>query len=86
MITLFNRKNIYTGFDLAKYSAIRSTLTAGHIPYVVKVKNRMGQWSGHGTLRGRTGSLGQSSNLTYEYEVFVHKKDCEQAMHLIRDL
>lgn len=86
MITLFNRKNIYTGFDLARYSAIRSALAAGHIPYTVKVKNRMGQWAGHGTLRGRMGSLGQPSDLTYEYEVFVHQKDQEQALRLIRDL
>lgn len=84
MITLFNRKTVYTGFDLARYSAIRTALADNHIDYVPRVKNRMGQWNGHGTIRGRTGSPGMSSDIMYEYEVFVHKKDYELAMRVIQ--
>ena len=86
MITVFNRKNIYVGFDLKKYSDIRNTLGEHGINYTTSVKNRLGQWagSGRGTLRGQTGSLGQSPDMTYEYEVFVHNKDYEEAMRLIQ--
>ena len=51
---------------------------------IFKVKNQMGQWTGSGTLRGRTGSLGQDSSLQYEYEVFVRSKDRDKAMYLLR--
>lgn len=84
MITIFNRKNVYTGYDLKQSSAIRNVLADHHIPYIVNTKNQMGQWTGHGTLRGRTGSLGQSAATMYEYEVFVHKDDYETAMYLIQ--
>lgn len=86
MITLFNRKTVYTGYDLKKFSAIRDILAASQIDYTMNTKNRMGQWTGHGTLRGRTGSLGQSADTTYEYEIFVHKDDYEKAMHLIQGI
>lgn len=85
MITIFNRKNIYIGYDLKGYSDIRTLLADNHIPYKAGVKNRMGQWTGHGTLRGRTGSFGQSPETACEYEVFVHRKDYDRAMHLIQN-
>lgn len=84
MITIFNRKNVYTGYDLKLYSDIRTLLADNHIPYKAGVKNRMGQWTGHGTIRGRTGSFGQPSETMYEYEVFVHSNDYERAMYLIQ--
>lgn len=83
MITMLNRKNVFTGFDLKQYAAIRNVLADNRIPYAVNTKNRMGQWAGQGTLRGRTGSFGQSGDTMYEYEIFVHKDDYENAMHLI---
>lgn len=86
MITLFNRKNVYTGYDLKRFSAIRDALAASHMDYTTNTKNRMGQWAGQGTLRGRTGTLGQSADAMYEYEVFVHKDDYEKAMYLIQKL
>ena len=85
MITLFNRKSVYVGFDLKQFSNIRTALSDHHIDYVPKVKNRMGQWAGHGTIRGRTGSVGMTSDIMYEYEVFVHKKDYELAMKVIQE-
>lgn len=83
MITLFNRRSVYIGHDLKQFSAIRNLLADNRIDYTTKTKNRMGQWAGQGTLRGRTGSLGQSVDTMYEYEVFVHKDDHEKAMYLI---
>lgn len=85
MITIFNRRDVYKGYDLKTYSNIRTVLSDNHIPYETNVKNRMGQWAGPGTLRGRTGSFGQSSDMMYEYKIYVHKSDYEQAMYLIQN-
>lgn len=75
MITLFNSKTLYIGYDMARFNEIRDYLERNHIKHKSKVKNRMGQWSGEGTLRGRTGSLGTPAELTYEYEILVKKED-----------
>ena len=84
MITVLNRKSVYIGTNMQDFSRIRTLLSDNRIPYSQKTKNRMDQWTGHGTLRGRTGSLGQPSDTMYEYEVFVHQDDYEKAMHLIQ--
>ena len=84
MITVLNRKSVYIGTNMQDFSRIRTLLSDNRIPYSQKTKNRMGQWTGHGTLRGRTGSLGQPSDTMYEHEVFVHQDDYEKAMHLIQ--
>ena len=54
-------------------------LDAEKIPYKHKVVNRLGQWSGRGTVRGNTGSIGLSSEQMYEYEILVSKKDSSRA-------
>ncbi|MBR5508463.1 MAG: hypothetical protein IKV59_00250 [Lachnospiraceae bacterium] len=86
MITFFNRKNVYVGFDLKQFADIRTALSNHQIDYLPKVKNRMGQCAGHGTIRGRTGSMGISSDRMDEYEIFVHKKDYELAMKIIQTM
>ncbi|MDO4328024.1 MAG: hypothetical protein Q4C66_01640 [Lachnospiraceae bacterium] len=75
MITIFNSECAYSGYDLKKFNEMRNNLEKNHIKYKYKVRNRMAQWSGRGTLRGRMGSLGASSEFMYEYEILVHKKD-----------
>ena len=84
MITIFNRASVYIGRDMKEFARVRQTLAQEQIGYTYKVKNQMGQWTGSGTLRCRTGSLGQDSSLQYEYEVFVRSKDRDKAMYLLR--
>ncbi|MBS6396995.1 MAG: hypothetical protein KH452_07575 [Clostridiales bacterium] len=84
MITIFNRKNVYTGNDMGQFSNIRRTLADHRIRYTYHIRNQMGQWTGRGTLRGRTGSAGQLNTPQETYEVYVHKKDYEEAVHLIQ--
>jgi hypothetical protein len=84
VITFFNRQSVYIGFDLAQFSAVRAVLQANQIPYKIKVTNHSGAWAGRGTVRGNTGSLGQSPDLMNEYEIFVHKADHEQTMALLQ--
>lgn len=82
MITFFNRKKVYIGCDFKRFADIRILLADHHIRYDFHVRNRMGQWTGRGTLRGRTASPGHTETM-YEYEVFVHKNDYDEAMYLI---
>lgn len=86
MIHFFNRKSIYIGNDMKIFGDIRQLLAANHIRYTYRVKNQMGQWAGHGTLRAQTGSMGQLRSLGEDYEVFVHKKDYDEALYLLQTL
>ncbi len=78
MITFFNSRSVYLGSDLKKFNEMRDYLESSHIPYKYKVRNRMTQWAGRGTLRGRTGSIGNPPEQACEYEILVHKKDYEK--------
>lgn len=83
MITIFNRISVYIGFDNMEFNRIREALELNKIKYKYNVKNQMGEWTGRGTVRGNIGSAGQPSNLSYEYEIFVDKKDIEQAKNAV---
>ena len=78
MITIFNSKSVYIGYDLNKFNEIRNYLDANRIRYKYKVKNRLGQWEGRGTRRGSMGSFGTPPELMYEYEILVHEKDYDK--------
>lgn len=77
MIHLFNSVSIYIGNDMKRFNRIRELLEANQIRYKYKVKNRMGQWVYHGTVRGHIGSVGLPTEKMYEYEILIHKKDKE---------
>lgn len=78
MITFFNSKTVYLGTDMKRFNEMRDWLEANDIKYKYRVKSRMSQWQGHGTVRGRLGSAGNAPELMYEYEILVHKKDYER--------
>ena len=78
VITHFNSKSVYLGPDLRRFNEIRDYLDQAHIRYKYKVKNRMGQWAGRGTIRSNTGSAGQPAASAHEYEILVHKDDFEK--------
>lgn len=76
MITIFNREEVYNGFSMEKFSRIRDILQANHIKYNYKCVSQN---------RGREtfGTFGRNLNFLYEYYVFVHKDDYEQACYMI---
>lgn len=82
MITFFNREQVYGGMDMNEFSRIRSVLEENRISYRYRVRDKMTQWAGNGTLRGRLGSLGQQ--FCPEYEIYVHRKDAQEARRLLR--
>ena len=83
MFTFFNSESLWIGTDMNRLSQIRSILDNNSIKYKYKVKNHLGQWNGRGTTRGTMGSLGNSIDQMYQYEIFVYKKDFEQAKYLV---
>lgn len=73
MITFFNSETVYIGTDLQKASEIREQLENQGIKYKYKVRSRAGERSGN---RSRFGSPGMSE-MSYMYEILVHRKDFE---------
>ena len=83
MITVFNRKELMITTDMKRQSDIRNILANNHINYVIKTTNLQNA-PVTGANRGRTGSFGINQNYSYEYKIFVHKKDYDKAKLLIR--
>lgn len=83
MITIFNRKEITLTYSMSEQAKIRDKLSQGNIKYYVKTINRMSPSPFAGGTRSRTGSFGQNMDLNYEYIIYVHKKDYEEAKYVI---
>ncbi len=79
MITIFNRKEVFTSFSMESQANVKNALDHNGIKYYEKVVNRRSADS-----RSRTGSFGENPAYTYEYIIYVHKKDFELADKCIR--
>lgn len=96
MLTIFNRKELITTMDMQRQANIRSVLSANGIAYTVRTENLQGSSAFDGRSRGRSGgrsrgrsggrsgSFGVDPNYSYEYHIYVHKNDHENALRLIR--
>lgn len=82
-MTIFYSESLYIGYDLKEFNRIREILNANNIKYKYRVNNRLGQFSGKGTVRSQTGSAGVSSDNMYEYEVKVKESDYSKAKYVI---
>lgn len=83
MITIFNRKELCITFDMKEQARVRDILAANKIDYIVKTINRMSPSPMAAGSRARTGTLGQNTDTMYEYKIYVHKTDYEEAYRLI---
>lgn len=82
MITIFNRKEVLSTFDMKLQADTRCVLAQNNIDYTVWAR------SPHSASLGRTGrayvgTLGMDMNHYYEYKIYVHKKDYDRAIGLI---
>ena len=84
MLTIFNRKELITTMDMQRQSNIRSILSANGIAYTVRTEKLQGSSALGGRSRGSNGSFGIDPNYSYEYHIYVHKNDYENALRLIR--
>lgn len=86
MITFLNRKEVCVTFDMNRQAEIRYLLQGAGIDYVIRTKNRTETMLARGgTIRAYTGTRGNRQMMDYEYHIYVHKDDYEEAMFLIRD-
>lgn len=80
MITIFNRKRLFSSFSVKAQASLREALAAHKIPYIVNAVNIAGGF-GRADIRAAAGGVGL--NLDYAYE-YVRKKDYQRAEDLLR--
>lgn len=85
MITIFNRKELLVTMEMKRQSDVRDILGANDIEYTVKVTNLQSA-SIIGNSRARVGSFGMNQDYSYEYKVFVRRKDYDKALRMIREI
>lgn len=78
MITVFNRKELFTTFDMEKQALVRSRLKADNIEYRIRVVSK------GSSSRGRMYNPGGHRNLDTQYIFYVKKKDYDEAYSMIR--
>lgn len=79
MITIFNRRELLTTYDMAQQAQVRAVLDAAGIPYKVRVVDRKNGQAMLAGSRARTGSFGENMAMAYEYTIYVAKEDLERA-------
>ena len=82
MITIFNRREVLSTFDINRQADARRVLAQNGIRYTVWAR------SPHTSSLGRTGrayvgTLGMNMEYYYEYKIYVHKKDYDRAIGLV---
>lgn len=76
MISIWNRREVYMGFDIDQLAEVRRTLTDAGISFI--------QRSGNHTARSRMGSFGEHSQYSALNYIYVHKEDLERAHAALR--
>ncbi len=82
MITIFNRKELISTYDMKKQVEVRDLLNQFKIPYSINVINRKSPSIFGAGSRARTGTFGENLKLEYQY-IFVRKTDYEKAYAVI---
>lgn len=83
MITILNRKELLSTFDLAQQAEARSLLTQHQIDHRVRVINRKSPSPMAAGSRARSGTLGENLAAEYEYTIFVEKRQWPQAKQIL---
>lgn len=81
MITIFNRASVYMGTDMQRFAHVREVLSRNNIRYTIKITNPLNKRTGLGEARIPMGGIRTPDT----YEVFVHKRDHELAVHALRE-
>ena len=79
MITLFNRKELCTTYDMIRLEKIQDTLAANHIDYKMRLYN-----PARNASRSRShGTIGINLSHATQYYIYVKKEDYERAKYLL---
>lgn len=74
MITIFNRKEIFSTYSTTKYFEVKAKLRASSLEFKLKIIDRKNASSFYAQTTKRK---------NYEYRFYVHKDDYETAMALL---
>ena len=83
MITVFNRKELIITMEMNRQAEVRNILSQNGIDYTVKTTN-LQTAPLLGSRMGRTNRYTYRTDNSYEYKIYVHKKDFEKAVFLIK--
>lgn len=78
MITIFNRKELIMTTSMEEQVRVCDILAAKGIDYTIKLINRQSP-SAFSNNRARIGSFGENMDYAYEYTIYVHKNDLDEA-------
>ena len=84
MIMIWNRKEVFVGNSLQRFNEISHTLSSNEIPYEYKIVDSTSSSSFGASKRGRTGSFGLNTDYIKMYYIYVHKKDYDRAMMILK--
>jgi hypothetical protein len=82
LITVFNRKELFVTYSMEALAKARDALDAGGIPHYVRTRTLTSP-TAYSDARAGTGSFGSDMNASYEYKIYVHRKDCQSAAAVI---
>ena len=82
MIWILNRREVMITFSMKKQAEIKDLLSRYNIAYTTKTTNLLYR-SRMGSSRARTINLGHNSDYTYEYKIYVKRKDYDKAKAII---
>lgn len=86
MITIFNRKEVITTYDVEEYANARDDLKEAGIEFKIRTKR-----TGYGSVSaGKGGSIGRGISASQkhnglEYTIYVKEEDYHRAMHIIHN-
>lgn len=83
MIMIWNRKEVFVGNSLQKFTEVRDTLSSNEIKYKV-VDSTSPSYFGS-SKRARTGTFGVNMDYTKTYYIYVHKNDYDNVQALLRN-
>ncbi len=75
MIMLWNRKEVFAGFDIGQLARVRDTLSAAGIRYIIRSVDHVA------SHRSVISSNRGNPLLSSMYYVYVHKTDLDRAQH-----
>ena len=84
-INMFNHREVLITSDLKRFNEARCALDNAGINYSIKTRNLFSPSYLPDNSRTR-GIPGTKNEHAYEYKIFVHKNDYEQAVYVIREL
>ena len=84
MILIWNRKEVFVGYSLEKFSKVRETLNANKIKHTYKVVDQNNKYI-FGSRQARISNFGENMNYSKTYYIYVHKQDYDEACAVLRN-